>query len=98
MPPDVLGAGDLDLFFDSFAVPGMVRPAFRNVILPRKVWKSLEKSSIVRLMVKAKSHSARRRPNQGGAGSSVKNLRFELGLSRVDLAKLSGLSEKTVDR
>jgi predicted transcriptional regulator len=49
-------------------------------------------------MVKAKSGSERKHHSQGRGGSSVKSLRFELGLSRVDLAKLSGLSEKTVDR
>ena len=49
-------------------------------------------------MAKAQSHSIRRPRNQGRGSNSVKSLRFELGLSRVELAKLSGLSEKTVDR
>jgi len=49
-------------------------------------------------MAKAKPHSTRTPRNRGIGSNSVKNLRFELGLSRVDLAKLSGLSEKTVDR
>ena len=49
-------------------------------------------------MVKAKPRSERKHPSEGRGASSLKSLRFELGLSRVELAKLSGLSEKTVDR
>jgi DNA-binding XRE family transcriptional regulator len=55
-------------------------------------------SSIVYLMTATKRHSTKSSPAKGGQSSRVKNLRVELGLTRVQLAKLADLSEKTVDR
>jgi len=42
--------------------------------------------------------STRRHSPVGAQDNRVKDLRFELGLTRVELAKLADLSEKTVDR
>lgn len=44
-----------------------------------------------------KQHSMRRHA-QETMDNRVKALRFELGLTRVELAKLAELSEKTIDR
>jgi len=55
-------------------------------------------SSIVYAMAATKRQSTKRSSADGGHDNRVKNLRVELGLSRVQLAKLADLSEKTLDR
>jgi DNA-binding XRE family transcriptional regulator len=65
--------------------------------------KSRGKSSIVdkRLLSQVANKDARLPKRHQGSSkqeSRVKKLRFELGLSRVELAKLALVSEKTIDR
>ena len=62
------------------------------------VWKSLDKSSIVCLMAKASIPRPQDKSPTGSGGPRLKAQRVELGLSRVELARLADLSEKTIDR
>jgi predicted transcriptional regulator len=50
------------------------------------------------MMTKSKLRSTGGKSAEAAPGNHVKNLRVELGLTRVELAKLADLSEKTVDR
>ena len=62
------------------------------------VWKRLDKSGIVYSMVKANNPRPQDKPPTSSGGPRLKEQRVELGLSRVELARLADLSEKTIDR
>ena len=62
------------------------------------VWKRLDKSGIVYSMAKASNPRPQDKSPISPGGPRLKAQRVELGLSRVELARLADLSEKTIDR